>query len=63
MTDPHLSDTPLFDELAVETEVDHAGLLDGLPPAGPIRPHDEPALFEDVALPTLGDGEEADDAR
>lgn len=51
MTDPHLPDCPIYDDAV-------ADLLADCPPAGPIRPHDEPALFADVALPTLGDGEE-----
>lgn len=48
------SDTPIFDDLAA----DHAHLLDGLSEAGPIAPEREPPLVEDVALPTLANGEE-----
>lgn len=41
--------TPIYDDAVAE-------LLADYPPAGPIRPDDEPPLIEDVALPTLGDG-------
>ena len=43
--------TPIFDDVAE--------LLADCPPAGPIDPKREPELFEDVALPTLANGEEA----
>lgn len=54
MTDPHLSDCPIYDELAAG----HTDLLADCPPAGPIDPAREIPLFEDAALPTPDDGEE-----